>query len=182
MAENVEKTKKRKKKSKHSTDSTLAQGGWYRLVWALPKNLIYVGLCITVTSFAYMIYVIVASSDLDQSGYFKSLMENVDSGLIAPLTSNDTEEDTKHGLNAFYSFWQKQDIIEKVPYVPLGKLTMAVFYKEILIKSRPLFVTDGCASWSAITKWPKLDYLQKVLGSQGISIDYIDIDADGVYE
>jgi hypothetical protein len=60
------------------------------------------------------------------------------------------------------------NIIPDIETVILSELTLSKFYKEHLIKSYPVRISDGCMNWAAIKdakiqpKW-KYDYLIKNL-------------------
>ena len=97
----------------------------------IPRNLVYVFLCVIVGAFLGMIYILYTDASVDVFGKAELNSLGV---TVHPLFKNLRSHLTE------YMF---------VPEETIQTITTQRFYNEYLTKSIPLLIKDGCEYWSA---------------------------------
>jgi hypothetical protein len=118
----------------------MSKESWqYRLLMAIPRNLVYVFACVIVFSFLGMLYIVYTEKDL------KSFVDFSGSGSSDIIIN---EKFVVHPL-----FWYLRNAvhnIDKIPREKLDEITSKKFYQEYLTMSMPMIVEDGAADWEAL--------------------------------
>ena len=124
----------------------------YQLLMAVPRNMIYVFLCLVIAAFVGMIYVVYSEQNL------KSFLESTHSH----------EKVVVHPL-----FQHFKMIIDEERYIKKEKvadLNSTYFFMNYVKKNIPCYVSDGCANWPAVEKWNNKEYLQNEFASQSLLV------------
>ena len=111
---------------------TTKESWQYRLLMAIPRNLVYVFLCVIVGAFAGMLYIVYFQNDL--GSVFSS----------GALAGQDYEGQSVR-VHPLYDHFRK--IMDEYVYIPeetRSSLSSQAFYQKYLTKNVPVLVTDGC--------------------------------------
>eukprot|EP00347_Sterkiella_histriomuscorum_P022824 403337013 len=144
-------------RSQHRLKLKAKKESWgYKMLMALPRNLVKVFVLVILLAFLSMIYVVYTGSDL------KNFLKH-------DLVIN--ENLMEHPL--FYHFQTTIPQPTEIEKVELKNLDSVTFYQNYLTQNKPVLVKDGSETWKAKERW-NLDYLNEQYGMQSILIHMLD--------
>lgn len=133
----------RKQRHRQTKDQDLVSF-WKKILLAIPKNLVYIFVCIVFFAFAAMCYITYTEHDLVQFLRYNHSKEVV---VVDPLFTSLKE-----------SMIDELDIIKPME-VPATAFTAKIFFDHFLSESRPVVVRQYAANWAATTEWADKEYL-----------------------
>eukprot|EP00347_Sterkiella_histriomuscorum_P003417 403364374 len=131
----------------------------YKLIMAIPRNLVYFFLLAIIMAFAGMIYVVYTEKDLTSFMNAASRESATGNVVVHPL---------------FQHFKQQLGQLEKVPVEKVGDLTVKKFYSGYITKNIPVLVQDGCLKWPAFENWKDKWYLEDKFAGQSILVQRLE--------
>ena len=148
----VQKPRRAKKKKNEDPVITVAK----KILFAIPKNLVYFFVCIIFFAFGAMCWITYTEKDLVQFLTAGSKQEVV---IVDPLFTS-----------------LKESLIEKLDKKAPGDidakyLTPKPFFNKYFTESRPLVVRDYAANWRATKMWADKDYLSREAGTTVIKLE-----------
>ena len=124
-------------------DPSKKESWGYKLLMAIPRNLVYVFVGVILFAFLGMLYVLYFDTNLTTLLEYQPTREKV---VVHPL---------------FQHFKSVVDEYHRIPVNSIENITSQDFYTDHLTKNVPLVLIDGCEAWPAYKKWSDKEYLQK---------------------
>lgn len=117
------------------------------MLWAIPKNLVYVFLFVIIFAFLGMLYITYTEKDLTDFVTYDRTKEVV---VIDPV---------------FYKLRETLELDKFfVPNMTAAEIDLRTFNSDFMTKNRPLLLKDYAAEWGATKKWSDKQYLSEVAG------------------
>lgn len=118
---------------------------WKKILWAIPKNLVYIFVCVILFAFIGMLYVTYFDKNLTE---FLSYDRSHEVVVVAPV----------------YKQLKKSMVLDKYsPAEERATLDVKTFNRKYLLANRPVKVKELCLFWGATQKWT-LEYLKEQSG------------------
>lgn len=123
------------------------------MLFAIPKNLVYVFVCIVLFAFCLMLYITATETDLQQFLNSDLTQEVI---IVDPLFTSLKESLAEELDRDEPLVWQ--------PDTRTLKLDSKMFFDHFLSENRPLVVREYASDWDAVKYWGDDEYLVSKAG------------------